>query len=147
LTSANFCVITMYERMDDIMDLIPRGFYFDDLLDDFFPTKEDNEMKCDVYEKDGKYNIEMDIPGFDKKDVKISFDNGYLNVSAAKAEKDNEKGKNYIRRERSYRKYSRSFYVGNIDEKNINAKFNNGTLLVTLPKEQKEIDHKYISIE
>lgn len=43
-------------------------------------------MNCDIYEKEGKYNIVMDIPGFDKKDVKIEVEDGYLTISAHKSE-------------------------------------------------------------
>ena len=52
------------------MNLIPRKFYLDDVFDDFEST---NNMKCDIYEKDGDYHIEMDIPGFDKKDINIEY--------------------------------------------------------------------------
>ena len=53
------------------MDLIPRKFYLDDIFDDFISSKKEQNMKCDIYEKDGNYHIEMDIPGFDKKDIQI----------------------------------------------------------------------------
>ena len=55
------------------MNLIPRNFLFDDDLEDFFVTKPSKrgEMKCDIYEKDNKYYIELDAPGFDKKDINI----------------------------------------------------------------------------
>ena len=63
---------------DDNMALIPRlmpnKLYLDDVFDDFmFPTVKDEfgKMKCDIYEKDGAYHLEMDVPGFDKKDVQI----------------------------------------------------------------------------
>ena len=59
------------------MNLIPRDFYLDDIFDDLMSPKEVNSMKCDIYEKDNNYHIEMDIPGFDKKDIKVSSDNGY----------------------------------------------------------------------
>lgn len=125
------------------------------LLDLFFdgePTEnmlvsKDQTMKCDIYEKDGNYNLEMDIPGFDKQDVKISFNNGYLTVEAFKEQKSEDNDKNYIRRERHTKKYSRSFYLGDIDESKIEAKFENGTLLVIAPKEEKEIKTKYIEIK
>ena len=52
------------------MELIPRKLYLDDLFDEVMAPS-NNAMKCDIYEKDGKYNIEMDIPGFKKEDVKV----------------------------------------------------------------------------
>ena len=64
------------------MDLIPRKLYLDDLFDNFMLTRESDSMKCDIYEKGGKYHIEMDVPGFDKKDISLEVKNGYLNVTA-----------------------------------------------------------------
>ena len=130
---------------DDNMSLIPRlmpnKIYLDDVFDDFmFPTMKDSnfgKMKCDIYEKDGVYYLEMDIPGFDKKDVNIEVDeNDYLTITAEKSSEDEDKDKNYIRQERSYGKYQRSFYLGDVDKDNINASFENGILKVTMPKKE-----------
>lgn len=49
------------------MSLLPGRFYLDDFFNDFEPEKKVMNMNCDIYEKEGKYNIVMDIPGFDKK--------------------------------------------------------------------------------
>ena len=132
---------------NDIMNLIPRDFYLDDIFDDFMPSKENN-MKCDIYEKDNTYHIEVDVPGFDKEDIKVSVDNGYINISAKKESKEEDhKDKKYLRRERSYHKVSRSFYLGDIDESKIDAKFNNGTLKLSIPKKQELDKQKYIEIK
>ncbi len=130
------------------MDLIPRKFFMNDLLDDFMPSKEEN-MKCDIYEKDGNYHIEMDVPGFDKKDIKIEAKKDSIIISAEKSSetKDEDKGKNYIHRERSYGKYQRSFYLRDLDSDNINAEFNNGVLKITVPKKDEEEVKKYIEIK
>lgn len=80
------------------MNLIPRNFLFDDDLEDFFVTKPSKrgEMKCDIYEKDNKYYIELDAPGFDKKDINIEVKDGYLTVKAHKKEESkDEKEKLY----------------------------------------------------
>ncbi len=122
------------------MNLIPsRKFFLDDFFDDLEPVR--NNMKCDIYEKDDKYFIEMDIPGFDKKDININLDNGYLIVSASHEESIDDEGKNYIRKERSSYKNSREFYLGDVDEQNIEAEFNNGILKIVVPKKE-EIDTK-----
>lgn len=131
--------------------MLPSKIFFDDFLDDFEPKKGfNNLMKTDIYEKNGKYHIEMDIPGFKKDDVKISFEDGYITVSAEKHEESHEgnKDKRYIRRERSFHEScERKFYVGNIDETNVNAEFKNGTLTIIVPKEEKEKESKkYINI-
>ena len=128
------------------MNLIPRKFYLDDIFDDFTISKSDN-MKCDIYELEGDYHIEMDIPGFDKKDISIESKNGYLTVTAEKNSENNEDNKNYIRRERSYGKYQRQFYMGDIEEEQIKAEFNNGILKVIAPKKEEIITKKKIEIE
>ena len=129
------------------MDLIPRRFYLDDIFDDFVPTRRNDNMKCDIYEKDGNYHIEMDIPGFKKEDISIEVDDGYLTIEAEKNIENNEDdGKNYIRRERSYNSYKRSFYLGDLDQDSIEAKFNDGMLNITVPKKEVTNNKKKIDI-
>lgn len=130
------------------MNLIPRKYFLgDDFFDDFFEPALKDQMKCDIYEKDGNYNIVLDAPGFDKDDIKLECDNGYLTISAEKVEEDNEEDKNYIRRERHYGKYSRSFYVGDIDTENIDAEFKKGTLKIVVPKIEEKPSKKQIEIK
>ena len=121
------------------MDLIPRKFYLDDIFDDFLTTKKEQTMKCDIYEKDGNYHIEMDVPGFSKEDISVEAKDGYLTISAEK--------KNYIRRERVYGKYERTFYVGDLDQDKIDAEFNNGCLKITVPKKEEVENKKVIEIK
>lgn len=129
--------------------MMPNKIYLDDVFDDFFfPTVKSNEfgkMKCDIYEKDNVYHLEMDIPGFDKSDVNIEIDdNDYLTITAEKNIENNEEDetKNYIRKERSYGKYQRSFYIGGIDKEQIDASFENGILKVVMPKKAEEKSSK-----
>lgn len=125
--------------------MMPNRTYLDDVFDDFmFPRVKENDfgkMRCDIYEKDNVYHLEMDIPGFDKNDVNIEIDdNDYLTITAEKNNENTEEdeNKNYIRKERSYGKYQRSFYVGGIDKENVEAAFENGILKVTMPKKVEE---------
>ena len=123
------------------MDLMPRRF-FDDMFDDFLTTRREQNMKCDIYEKGGDYHIEMDIPGFTKDEISVTTKDGYLTITAEKKEEknDEDEDKNYIRRERSYGKYERSFYLADLDEDKIDASFKDGMLKINVPKkaEQKE---------
>lgn len=128
------------------MNLIPRKFYLDDIFDDFVASG-NNNMKCDIYEMNGDYHIEMDVPGFDKKDIMIESKNGYLTITASKESKDEEETKNYIRRERSYGKFERSFYLGDLDDQNIEAEFKDGILKITVPKKEETNDKKFIEIK
>lgn len=128
--------------------MLPTRFYFDNALDQFFEN-EGNKMKCDIYEKDNTYYVEMDLPGFKKNEIKIECNKGNLVVTALKEENDEEKdeSKKYLRRERVYGKYSRSFYLGDVNEDAIEAKFDNGTLSISIPKIDENKNKKLIDIK
>ena len=128
--------------------MLPSRIFFDNFLDDIEPRKLDKMMKCDVYEEGNMYHIEMDAPGFKKEDIKIDIDNGYLTISAEHKEKNDEKdGKKYIRRERHYSKFTRSFYLGNADEEKIDASYKDGTLYIEINKKDESQDKKHIEIK
>ena len=110
-------------------------------------------MKTDIKEKDGLYLMTMDLPGFDKDNIKIELKDGYLTVTAEqneeKEENEEEKG-GYIVRERNYGSCSRSFYVGDhVTENDVKAAYKDGALHLSFPKEApKEVPKtKYIAIE
>lgn len=131
------------------MSLLPEKFYLDDFFDDFVPMPKmpKNEMKCDIYEKGGRVHIELDVPGFNKEDVKVDLDDGILTIVASKHEDKEEKEKNYYRKERSYGSFKRQFNVGNVKENEIDAKFNNGVLKISFPKEEQKQTKKFIAIK
>lgn len=129
------------------MDLIPRKFYLDDFFDNFVTSKESSNMKCDIYEKDGDYHIEMDVPGFEKKDIQIESKNGYLTIIAEKNRTEEDDKKNYIRRERIYGRYERSFYLGDLETDTIEASFIDGTLKIIVPKKETIDNKKVIEIK
>ena len=107
------------------------------------------QFRTDIRDTEKEYILEADLPGFDKEDISLSIENGYLTVSAehkTNEEEKDEKG-NYIRRERSYGSYSRCFDISGIDEDAISASFKNGVLELRLPKEtEKKIAAKKIEI-
>ena len=130
------------------------GFFpsvFDDFFDDFFkPVLYKNHtygMKTDIQETDTAYELSVDMPGFEKKDIVLNLDNGYLTVEARREEKE-EDGKNYVRRERNF-SCKRSYYVGDgVTEEDVKAKYENGTLQICVPKKkEKEITRKNIQID
>lgn len=124
---------------------------FDDMFRDPFFKGENKIMKTDIKENENDYNIDIDLPGFDKEDIKIDIENGYLNVSAKKESNNEEKEDGrYVRRERYLGECSRSFYVGDsLTEEDIKATFKNGTLSLVVPKDDKKKieEKKYIQIE
>lgn len=116
-----------------------------DLFHDDFEGK--NFMNTDIAEVDGKYVMEVDLPGIDKKDIQIDYDNGYITIGVEHTDETSEE-RNYIRKERYYGSFQRSFYVGEIDEDNIKAKYEDGILIVSLPKmEIEESAKRRIEIE
>jgi len=130
------------------MNLIPRKYYLDDFFDSFLTVPEESNLKCDIYEKDGNYHIEMDVPGFNKEDINIECDKGYLTVTVLRNTTDEENDtKNYIRRERVYSKYKREFYLGDVDTDNIDAQFKEGILTITVPKKDEVITKRQIEIK
>lgn len=127
---------------------------FSDMFDEMFRgpvTNGGQLMKTDIHEKDGKYILEMEIPGYKKEDVKISLYNGELTVSAAHTVTDEEKNASgkLLRQERYTGSCSRTFYVSEgIQDTDIRASFNNGILTIELPTEKKkeEESKKFIDI-
>ena len=127
--------------------------------DEFFGKKnplygkhEKNLMKTDVRETKDGYEVDIDLPGFKKDEIKAELKDGYMTITAA-SDKDNkieDENSRYICRERVYSNCSRTFYVGKeLTQEDIKAKFENGVLTLNVPKKealpQKEED-KYISI-
>ena len=147
--------------------LVPSIFgenLFDDFMD--FPFNDDfwgrknplygknakRMMKTDIRETEGSYELDVDLPGFKKDEIKASLENGYLTISAAKGLDKDEKDKDgkYIRQERYAGAMSRSFYVGNgVHQDDIHAKYEDGILKLSIPKKaQQTVEQKnYISIE
>ena len=111
-----------------------------------------NMMKTDIREKDDSYELDVDLPGFKKDEIKVQLKDGYLTLSAAKGlDKDQQdKQGNYIRRERYAGTMSRSFFVGGeVAQEDIHAKYEDGILRLSVPKKApKKIENTgYISIE
>lgn len=139
------------------MMMIPRRRNDFDLFEDmfrdpFFTESESRTMKTDIREKGDKYLIDIDLPGYDKENIKISVEDGYLTVQATIDSNDEEKEKGkFVRRERYMGTCSRSFYVGeDVKSEDIKATFKKGILRLEVPKKEdkKELpEKKYIEIE
>ena len=150
--------------------LAPSIFGMNDLFDDFGDVFEfspafrkqvaaTRNISSDIKELADGYQIEMELPGFSKEEVKAQLKDGYLTITAEhnaeNKEENNEEGQKketvkYIRRERYYGKCQRSFFVGkNVTEEDVNAKFENGILTMYVPKEVKkpQVEEKFITIE
>ena len=99
-----------------------------------------NAFRTDITEKDGKYVLEADLPGFKKEDISVDIDKDCLTITAEhKSEEKEENADSYIRRERYYGSYTRSFNVKGIDTEAITAAYNDGVLTLTMPKKEPEV--------
>lgn len=124
------------------MMMLPRRNDFallDDIFKDpFFSSHENKVMKTDIKESEEGYLIVVDLPGYNKDDIKIDVEDGYLTINAKICEENNEEqnGK-FVRRERYFGECSRSFYVGDaIKTEDVKAFYKNGTLKLEIPKKE-----------
>ena len=145
---------------EDLFDNFMKDFpFFDDNTESnvekkLYGRRGKNLMKTDIKETEGGYELEMDLPGFTKDEIKVSLENGYMTISAAKGldkdEQDKKSGR-YIRKERYAGSCERSFYVGeDITEEDIKGEFKHGILKLFVPKKEAQPaveQKKYVSIE
>ncbi len=135
---------------------------FDEFFDDFarpvrrarnYAAPSGSVMSTDVKETDDSYELDINLPGYKKEDVKAELNDGYLTISASTETNNDEKDSNgkYIRRERYYGTCSRSFYVGEeVTQEEIKARFEDGILKLSVPKKDAKTavpEKKYIAIE
>lgn len=138
--------------LDDMMGF-PFGDEFFGKKNPLYGKNASRVMKTDIRETDKTYELDVDLPGFKKDEVKAELKDGFLTVSAEKSlDKDEEKKNDrYIRRERYSGSMTRSFYVGEgVRQEDVKAKFENGILSLSFPKatEPKKVEtSKYIAIE
>lgn len=119
--------LTTYNPFRELEEL-EKNFWSSDLI---------SEFKTDIKDEGDSYLLEADLPGFKKEDIQIDIDGGYMTISGSRHSEAEEKDKkgNYIRCERSYGSFSRSFDVSNICTDEIKSSYENGVLKLTLPKQ------------
>ena len=150
------------KTMKNYFGLVPFAKEMDRFFDeDFFPVFPDFNaprlmkaelMKADIHEKDGMYNIDLELPGYKKEEINVNVVDGNLVIDAKHEENKDEKDSkgNLIRSERSFGSCSRSFYVGDsLKAEDVKAKFEDGVLNITIPANKpKELPEKSkVSIE
>ena len=96
-------------------------------------------FRTDVSDTGDAFKLEAELPGFSKDDIKIDIENDCLTISAERKFDDEDKKKNFVKRERFYGSYSRSFDVTGIDTDAIDASYNDGVLTLTMPKKKAEV--------
>ena len=118
-----------YSSLFDMLDNFERNFFGSS-------NNTASSFRTDIRDEGDKFVLEAELPGFKKEDIKLDLKDGILTISAQHSQESEEKQNSYIRRERRYGSFSRSFDVSGIQEDHITAAYNNGVLELTLPKAQ-----------
>ena len=117
------------------MDNLARAFFNEPF---FSANAEIRPFRTDIKKTEDGFQLEAELPGFDKKDISVGIEGDVLTIKAQRSSdtenKDNKE--NYVRIERSYGSYERSFDVSGIDTENIGAKYENGVLILNMPKKE-----------
>ena len=151
---SNYLPTVFGENLMDVFDDFDRNFFrgFGNVDRALYGKHAQHMMKTDVKETDEGYEVDVDLPGFKKEEIRLNLENGYLTIATEKAlekKQENRKGK-VLRQERYSGTMQRSFYVGDaVTEEDIRAKYENGVLSLTIPKkeQQKVNEKKQILIE
>ncbi len=129
-----------------MFDLMPFGRndnnlfnYLDNVEKNFFSGFNTSQFRTDILDKDDHYELQAELPGFQKEDIHIDVENDTLTISAEHNDEVEEKKGSYVRRERKYGSFSRSFDVSGIKADGISAEYRNGVLTLTLPKKNPEL--------
>lgn len=120
--------------MNPILDL-------DKMTRSFFGDTSIRAFRTDIQDNGDLYTLEAELPGFSKEDIAINVENDQLTIKAEhKAENEQEtEGGRYLRRERFYGSYSRSFDISQINADEITASYENGVLKLSLPKKAEKV--------
>ena len=113
-------------NLSNFFDAFDKTFFSD------FPASF-SEIRTDILDKGDKFVLQAELPGFDKEDIRIDLNGDTLSISTEEKEDKDEK-RQYVRRERRYGSFARSFDVSGIDVEKIGAEYKNGVLELELPK-------------
>ncbi len=123
--------------------------FFDDMQKNFMKSWEEKfpAFQTDIVDKGDHYLLEADMPGFEKEDIQIHVDENLLTITAKQNVNKEENKEQYLRRERRYGSYTRSFDVSNVKTDEIHADYKNGVLKLILPKIKDENTARRIDID
>lgn len=121
------------------------GKQFSDIMDEFFNDAVANRQSTfvpniNISETDNQMNIEVELPGINKDDIDLHFENGTLTISGERSFEDQENGRRYHRVETHYGSFSRSFQIpDSVDEESIEATYKDGILHVEMNKKEEKL--------
>jgi HSP20 family protein len=123
-----------------------RSVFNDFFSDSFLPTaffSLGQSIRADIKENEKEYIVEAEVPGVHKEDIKVDLRDDVLTVSVEQNELVKEEKENYLRKERRYGSYSRSFYVEDVKNETVSAKYSDGILKIILPKDKSGRQEKH----
>ena len=132
-------IIPFGRRPFDIMRKFEKELFdIDEWFDEFISPFEKNTrfMRADIKETENEYIIEAELPGVKKDEIKIELYDNRLTIKAETKHELKEEKENFIRKERRYGAFCRTFYLDNVKQDDIKAKYEDGILKITLPKEK-----------
>ena len=123
--------VTFYNPFDELEEMQRR----------LFGESAVREFKTDIRDNGESYMLEAELPGFKKEEIAVNIEGDTLTIRAERSESTEEKdGKgNFVKRERSYGSFSRSFDMTGIRVEDISAAYEDGILKLTLPKKQETL--------
>jgi len=122
---------TLTRYFDPFANHLSRFFWDEPEGDTWLP-------RLDISEDDRSYTVEIDTPGINKDDLKISLENKVLVISGEKKGEEKKESRNFHRIERSYGSFFRKIYLEkDTDPDKIEAELSNGVLKISIPKEEK----------
>jgi len=117
------------------------------VFEDWFTWTPTSRVSVDVVENEGNYTLSAELPGVDKKDLKVTVENDTLTIEAEKSSSHESKKDGRCHSERSYGKFSRSFTLnGQVDAEKIDAEYKDGVLTLTLPKRE-EVKAREVTVK
>lgn len=129
---------------------------FDQFFDSFFNSPDLTEahgnqlvkdFTVDVIDEGDHYIIEAELPGFSETEIVVDYEQQHLTITASRDQAIQHKTEQYIRKERHYGEFKRSFFVDSIDASTIQTSFNSGILTVSLQKSPQKNKLKSIALE
>ncbi len=128
-----------FNRKDDFLTPLLNNLFDNDF---FNAMSNRGNFRADLKETNDSYLVVADLPGVKKGDIDIEFQNDNLVITAKRDESVEDSKESYVRRERHYGEFRRSFYIDNVDEDKVEAKFEEGVLRIHLPKLTKDDENK-----
>lgn len=116
----------------------------DEMSREFWGNRSALGFRTDVVDTGEAYELQAELPGFKKEELKLDVENDVLTISAERRfdKSEDGEGRSYIKRERVYGSFSRSFDVSGVNVDGISASYHDGVLSVTLPKKQETVPAK-----